>query len=209
MRPSGWERREERRKTRRKAVRYLQASAVVGAVVGVGVLVGVLAGLVILPAIFDDDDAGNDDLASMLTPLPEPTVDTSGPPELDEEPTVTESGLGIVDIEEGEGDTPEEGQVLVIHYTGWLDDGTRVFSTLDLDQPLEYVFGIDEVPDGWVEGLATMKEGGTRRLLVPAELGYGEEGLPPQIPPNTDLTFDVELVEIKPVAEDVGEETAP
>jgi peptidylprolyl isomerase len=124
------------------------------------------------------------------------TPQSSGPPAVPGEPTVTGSGLGFIDVSEGSGDAPEAGQTVVVNYTGWLDDGTKFDSSLDRGRPFEFVLGVDPVIDGWEEGLASMKVGGKRRLLIPAELAYGEAGQG-SIPPNADLTFDVELLEIK------------
>jgi FKBP-type peptidyl-prolyl cis-trans isomerase len=84
-----------------------------------------------------------------------------------------------------------------VHYTGWLPDGAKFDSSLDNGKPFEFTFGIREVIPGWDEGLATMKVGGKRRLIIPPDLAYGPQGRPPVIPPNAQLTFDVELLEIK------------
>jgi RNA polymerase sigma factor (sigma-70 family) len=123
---------------------------------------------------------------------------TSGPPPVDAEPTFTATGLGIIDIEAGTGETPMPRQILVVHYSGWLsEDGTKFDSSLDRGAPFEFLLGIGQVIEGWDEGLATMRVGGKRRLIIPPELAYGEQGRPPTIPPNAELTFDVELLEIK------------
>jgi peptidylprolyl isomerase len=111
--------------------------------------------------------------------------------------TGEEGGLEIIDIEVGTGDSPEPGQTVVVHYTGWLADGTKFDSSLDRGQPFEFVLGAGRVIAGWDEGLASMKVGGQRRLIIPPELGYGEQGYPPVIPPNAQLIFDIELLEIR------------
>jgi FKBP-type peptidyl-prolyl cis-trans isomerase len=108
-----------------------------------------------------------------------------------------EGGLEIIDIEVGTGDSPQPGQTVVVHYTGWLADGTKFDSSLDRGQPFEFVLGAGRVIAGWDEGLASMKVGGQRRLIIPPELGYGEQGYPPVIPPNAQLIFDIELLEIR------------
>ncbi len=126
------------------------------------------------------------------------TVQDSGPPVVPGEPSVTDSGLGIIDIEPGTGVMPATGQLVSVQYTGWLsEEGTKFDSSLDSGAPFEFVLGTGQVIAGWDEGLATMKVGGKRRLIIPAELGYGETGSPPSIPPGAELIFDVELLEIK------------
>ncbi len=109
--------------------------------------------------------------------------------------TETDSGLMYYDIEEGDGATPEEGQTVVVHYTGWLEDGTKFDSSLDRGQPFTFPLGTGSVIAGWDEGLATMQVGGKRQLVIPAELGYGDAGSG-LIPPGATLIFDVELVDI-------------
>jgi peptidylprolyl isomerase len=113
------------------------------------------------------------------------------------EPTVTSSGLQYIDITVGTGASPEAGQTLVVHYTGWLTDGTKVHSSIDQGEPLSFTLGADELIDGFEEGVATMKVGGKRRLIIPPELAYGESGVSPDIPPNAVLIYDVELIEIQ------------
>jgi peptidylprolyl isomerase len=125
------------------------------------------------------------------------TPQASGPPAVSGKPTVTSSGLGFIDISVGSGATPQPGQTVVVDYTGWLSDGRKFDSSLDRGKPFEFVLSSGSVIPGWDEGLATMKVGGKRRLIVPAILGYGEQGYPPTIPPNSELTFDVELKGIK------------
>ena len=124
--------------------------------------------------------------------------DDEGIPELPEdlEEVVTESGLRYIDIEEGTGAVPEDGDEIEAHYTGWLEDGTEFDRSLDRDQPVTFVLGAGEVIDGWDEGVAGMREGGRRRLIIPPELAYGEAGRPPSIPPNATLIFDVELIAV-------------
>ncbi len=113
------------------------------------------------------------------------------------ETVTTSSSLQYIDIEEGTGETPQAGQTVVVQYTGWLSDGTKFDSSLDRDAPLDFVLGLGQVIAGWDEGLATMKIGGKRRLIIPPELAYGEPGVQPRIPPNAQLIFDVELLDIR------------
>ncbi len=110
--------------------------------------------------------------------------------------TETDSGLKYFDIVAGDGTSPEAGQTVVVHYTGWLEDGTKFDSSLDRGQPFSFALGTGMVIPGWDEGVATMKVGGKRQLLIPAELGYGENGAG-IIPPGATLVFDVELLEIQ------------
>jgi peptidylprolyl isomerase len=121
----------------------------------------------------------------------------STPPSVSGEPTVTDSGLKYIDIEVGTGDSPQTGQTVSVHYTGWLTDGTKFDSSVDRGQPFSFVIGTGQVIEGWDEGVATMKVGGKRRLIIPPELGYGASGYPPVIPGNAELIFDVELLEIR------------
>lgn len=108
--------------------------------------------------------------------------------------TETESGLKYYDIIEGDGPTPEEGQLVTVNYTGWLEDGTKFDSSFDRGIPFTFVLGSGEVIDGWDEGVATMRVGGTRQLVIPADLGYGDAGAGGTIPPGATLIFEVELL---------------
>ena len=86
---------------------------------------------------------------------------------------VTASGLEYEDIREGDGVTPQAGQQVEVHYTGWLTNGTKFDSSLDRKQPFRFSLGRGQVIAGWDEGVATMKVGGLRKLTIPAALGYG------------------------------------
>lgn len=110
--------------------------------------------------------------------------------------TVTESGLKYYDLVEGTGETPTDNQVVVVHYTGWLEDGTEFDSSLDTDDPLIFQYGTPDMLEGFTEGLATMRVGGQRQLVIPSDLAYGPQGAGGIIPPDATLIFEIELVEI-------------
>jgi hypothetical protein len=108
----------------------------------------------------------------------------------------TRSGLKYTDLVVGNGPSPRAGQTAVVHYTGTLTDGTKFDSSVDKGQPYSFALGTGSVIKGWDEGVATMKVGGKRKLVVPPVLGYGPAGRP-GIPPNSTLLFDVELLDVK------------
>lgn len=128
-----------------------------------------------------------------------------GPPGAPEAPQVvpaadyqeTDSGLKYFDFEEGNGASPENGQNVSVHYTGWLTDGTKFDSSLDRGQPFSFPLGQGRVIKGWDEGVATMKIGGKRQLVIPPELGYGDSGAGGVIPGGATLIFEVELLGVQ------------
>jgi peptidylprolyl isomerase len=109
----------------------------------------------------------------------------------------TASGLEYQDLVVGTGASPEPGQVAVVHYTGWLTNGKKFDSSLDRGRPFEFPVGRGRVIKGWDEGVATMKSGGKRKLWIPANLAYGSRGFGNVIPPNSELVFEIELLEVK------------
>jgi FKBP-type peptidyl-prolyl cis-trans isomerase len=116
-------------------------------------------------------------------------------------PVTTASGLQIIDTKVGTGASPRTGQTCVMHYTGWLYDngakGKKFDSSVDRGEPFEFKIGTRQVIAGWDEGVASMKVGGKRTLIIPAALGYGAQGAGNVIPPNATLMFDVELLGVK------------
>ena len=114
-----------------------------------------------------------------------------------EEIIETASGLGYVELVEGTGPTPKTGESVRVHYTGWLENGTKFDSSHDRGEPLEFPVGRGRVISGWDEGVGSMKVGGKRKLIIPPSLGYGAGGAGGVIPPNATLIFEVELVGIR------------
>jgi peptidylprolyl isomerase len=110
-------------------------------------------------------------------------------------------GLKIIDTKVGTGASPQTGQTCVMHYTGWLyvngAKGDKFDSSVDRNEPFEFKIGMHQVIAGWDEGVATMKVGGKRTLIIPPALGYGARGAGGVIPPNATLIFDVELLGVK------------
>jgi peptidylprolyl isomerase len=109
----------------------------------------------------------------------------------------TPSGLKYTDLVAGTGPSPQIGQTVTVHYTGMLTSGKKFDSSYDHGAPVDFTLNEGSVIKGWVQGLATMKEGGKRKLVVPPSLGYGPQGRPPKIPGNATLVFEVELLKVK------------
>lgn len=123
-------------------------------------------------------------------PVPAPQTDPS-------KMTTTASGLQYIDQAVGTGAQPQAGQTVTVQYTGYLDNGKVFDSSVQRNQPFEFVLGAGQVIRGWDEGIASMKVGGKRRLIIPPQLAYGAQGAGGVIPPNARLTFDVELLGVK------------
>ena len=109
----------------------------------------------------------------------------------------TKSGLQYQDETEGTGAEAKAGDTVEVHYTGRFKDGKKFDSSVDRGQPFSFRLGAKQVIAGWDEGVAGMKVGGKRKLVIPYQLAYGENGRPPAIPPKAELHFDVELLKIK------------
>ncbi len=109
----------------------------------------------------------------------------------------TSSGLAYIDLLVGTGAQPKTGDKVTVHYTGYLTNGKKVDSSVDRNQPFTFTLGVGQVIKGWDEGVATMKVGGKRKLVIPSSLGYGGRGAGGVIPPNAELIFDVELLGVQ------------
>jgi FKBP-type peptidyl-prolyl cis-trans isomerase len=125
-----------------------------------------------------------------------------GPPDKgksDEKVVSTPSGLKYIEEKIGTGEVARAGTKVRVHYTGWLKDGKKFDSSVDRGQPFDFALGAHQVIQGWDEGVAGMKVGGKRKLIIPPNLGYGERGAGRGlIPPNAELTFEVELLAVNP-----------
>ena len=114
---------------------------------------------------------------------------------------VTNSGLNYKDLKIGTDSSAKVGKIAVIHFVGWLSDngkkGKEFFNSYDRGKPVSFKLGTKKVLQGWNAGVAGMKVGGKRRLMIPSELGYGAKGVDDVVPPNANLIFDVELLEVK------------
>jgi FKBP-type peptidyl-prolyl cis-trans isomerase len=117
-------------------------------------------------------------------------------PECNQEPFETEDGVVIEDVECGDGAVAEDGMLLTVHYVGTLEDGTKFDSSRDRNEPFPFVLGVTSLIPGWELGMEGMKVGGVRKLTIPPELAYGEQGASGVIPPNATIHFEIELLEV-------------
>ncbi len=160
---------------------------------------GVMVVCCVLLVVAQLTNSGTSAIAAELSsPVPMVAQMTDSNPSAasnDKKATTTDSGLQYTDIVEGTGALPQKGQVVTVHYTGTLQDGTKFDSSRDRGEPFKFKIGVGQVIKGWDEGVSTMKVGGRRQLVVPPQLGYGSRGIGP-IPPNSTLIFDVELLKV-------------
>jgi peptidylprolyl isomerase len=140
-------------------------------------------------------------IAFILTSMIPMASDDSASAQSAAKPVTTSSGLQMIDTKVGSGASPRQNQTAVVHYTGWLYvngvKGKKFDSSVDRNEPFEFPVGAGRVIRGWDEGVASMKVGGKRTLIVPPQLGYGARGAGGAIPPNATLIFDVELLGVK------------
>ena len=172
----------------------------------VGFVVGFLIVLVVISVFFEDEPEAAVTEPSVTIPVSSPTVPLpsqspveppANPPAVSGETITLPSGLQYIELQPGTGAPPVTGQTVVANYTGWLaDSGTLFDSSLRNPAPFAFTLGQGEVIAGWDEAFAAMQVGGKRRLIIPANLAYGEEGRG-EIPPNATLIFDVELLEVR------------
>ncbi len=125
------------------------------------------------------------------------TTQTQGATMSEAKTTTTPSGLKYEELAAGNGAEARGGQKAKVHYTGWLKNGEKFDSSLDRNEPFEFTLGAGQVIKGWDEGVAGMKVGGRRRLTIPSDLAYGSRGAGGVIPPNAELTFEVELIDVR------------
>jgi FKBP-type peptidyl-prolyl cis-trans isomerase len=144
--------------------------------------------MVCLVACGDKADRGGDRKPGGFSPSL--SVDTTAM-------TKTPSGLRYQDLAPGDGAEAKAGKNVSVHYTGWLPNGEEFDSSRDGNRPFGFTLGAGQVIAGWDEGVAGMKVGGRRKLVIPPDLGYGTAGAPPDIPPGATLVFDVELLEVR------------
>ena len=146
----------------------------------------------------------NEEEKNMSKPSPQrPSAEAAKTPEVEKtEPAApsivtTASGLKYEILEQGSGPGAAPGQTVSVHYTGWLENGTKFDSSLDRGRPFEFRLGGGQVIRGWDEGVAGMKAGEKRKLTIPSNLGYGSRGAGGLIPPNATLIFDVQMVSFR------------
>lgn len=149
-------------------------------------IAALIAAAVVVIVVMALVSAGGDDGAS-----------SAAPGECDESPQTLDSGLVVEDLECGDGEEAQRGDLVTVHYTGTLENGRKFDSSRDRGEPFPLRLGAGMVIPGWEEGLPGMRVGGTRKLTIPPELGYGEAGRPPEIPPNSTLVFEIELLELE------------
>lgn len=168
-------------------------------------LISLAVSLPLSVALFGCDPVVNQAPPQQATPAPPASTAAAAPTKaFDPNPfkgngkvVKTASGLQYEEMTVGTGKEAKAGSRAIVHYTGTLKDGTKFDSSRDRREPFPFSIGAGEVIKGWDEGVAGMKIGGRRKLTIPYPLAYGEAGRPPQIPPKSDLLFDVELMDVQ------------
>lgn len=136
-------------------------------------------------------------VATMASVLALSDSSPAGEKKKEDKVITTKSGLQYIDVTAGDGDEAKKGKTVSVHYTGTLKDGKKFDSSKDRGKPFSFALGAGKVIKGWDEGVAGMKVGGTRKLIIPPELGYGARGVPGVIPANAELHFEVELLKVQ------------
>lgn len=138
------------------------------------------------------------DVAQETARMEQAQPEQTGPAQVSENQyKTTDSGLKYAILKKSEGEKPQSGQTVAVHYSGWLPDGKNFDSSYKRNQPFEFILGQRQVIQGWDEGISLLRKGEKAQLVIPPELGYGQRGVHGVIPPNSTLIFDVELVDIK------------
>lgn len=167
----------------------------IGAVIGIGVIgLGLLGGNALMGGVQDLTGEASLATASGSVQYGDMTAEQQQP---EGKSTVTSSGLTYQDSVIGTGTEATAGKIVSVHYTGTLTDGKMFDSSRVRNQPFEFVLGAGQVIAGWEEGIVGMREGGTRVLIIPAALAYGDSGVGEVIPPNATLVFEVQLIDVK------------
>ena len=135
--------------------------------------------------------------ACARTEQAEETAQQNAPSTSDAPVVATSTGLKYQDLKVGDGPEAVSDKTVEVHYTGWLETGAEFDSSLKRDEPFSFRLGAGEVIEGWDQGVAGMKVGGKRKLIIPSELGYGQEGAGDAIPPGATLIFEVELLDVR------------
>ena len=148
--------------------------------------------IVVTVACAGSDSTATPSPAATATPSPTAVVASGSIPI-----TTTPSGLQYKELVVGTGQTAQAGDTVFVHYTGWLENGTKFDSSLDRGVPFDFVIGQGQVIKGWDEGVASMNVGGKRELTIPADLAYGDRSVGGVIPAGATLIFEVELIEIR------------
>ena len=157
-------------------------------------LILIVIALMAVPSVFAQSKSAKANKmhsgSRMLTYMSHPTKVTG-------EGLATASGVRFWDIQAGEGTPAEKGHVVKLVYKAWLESGTEIASSRSIDNPTTFTLGAGQVIKGWEDGVQGMKAGGKRQIRIPAELAYGAAGVPPLVPPNSKLIFDIQLLEVQ------------